>query len=193
MKGIWPAVWYHTIDTPSSNAFTKAFTQRWGKPPENQAWGDYNAMKILAQAMAETAATESDPLVGHLEKGAKFDVMKEREGYFRDWDHQLIMEMYTMTPKQPEEITDQWDIMTIGEAVPAADEPLDRSRRAGRRTPARSPDQAAAAAWAPPLGLERRRQLTGVSLMGSVRCPLDHLDRWSNAGVDRGTQRHRLL
>jgi branched-chain amino acid transport system substrate-binding protein len=125
MQGIWPAVWYHTIDTASSNAFTKAFTQRWGKPPDNQAWGDYNAMKILAQAMAETSVIESDPLVGHLEKGATFDVMKEREGYFRDWDHQLIMEMYTMTPKQPEEITDQWDIMTIGEAVPAADQPLD--------------------------------------------------------------------
>ena len=95
------------------------------KPPENQAWGDYNAMKILAQAMAETSAIESDPLVGHLDKGATFDVMKEREGYFRDWDHQLIMEMYTMTPKPPEQITDQWDIMAIGEAVPAADQPLD--------------------------------------------------------------------
>ena len=46
--------------------------------------------------------------------------MKGREGYFRDWDHQFIMEMYTMTPKQKAEMADQWDIMTIGEAVPGA-------------------------------------------------------------------------
>ena len=125
MQGTWPAVWYHTIDTPSSKAFNEAFTKRWNKPPDNQAWGDYNAMKILAQAMAETGVIESDPLVEHLEKGAKFDVMKEREGYFRDWDHQMIMEMYTMTPKKPEEVTDQWDIMSIGEAVPGPDQPLE--------------------------------------------------------------------
>jgi branched-chain amino acid transport system substrate-binding protein len=125
MQGTWPAVWYHTIDTPSSKAFTEAFTQRWNKPPDNQAWGDYNAMNILSQALAETSSTESDPLVQHLEQGAKFDVMKEREGYFRDWDHQMIMEMYTMTPKPPEEVTDEWDIMEIGEAVPAPDQPLE--------------------------------------------------------------------
>ena len=170
-------VWYHTIDTPSSNAFTKAFTQRWGKPPDNQAWGDYNAMKILAQAMAETSATESDALVGHLEKGAKFDVMKEREGYFRDWDHQLIMEMYTMTPKQPEEITDQWDIMAIGEAVPARTSRSRRSRLAGRRTPAPSPEQAAERRDAA-VGLERRGK--GSVLLG--RCGAPTIGPWSMRG-----------
>jgi branched-chain amino acid transport system substrate-binding protein len=125
MQGVWPCLWYHSIEVPSSQKFTAAFTQRWGKPPENQAWGDYNAMKFVAQAMTETNATDSDGLVAHLEKGAKFDVMKNREGYFRDWDHQLIMEMYTMTPKKKSEMTDQWDLMTIGEAVPAADEDLE--------------------------------------------------------------------
>ena len=125
----------HDQTLRAAKAFTEAFTQRWGKPPDNQAWGDYNAMKILAQAMAETGSTESDPLVEHLEKGAKFDVMKGREGYFRDWDHQLMMEMYTMTPKQNEEMTDQWDIMTIGEAVPAADQTAryDRAEQGGER------------------------------------------------------------
>jgi branched-chain amino acid transport system substrate-binding protein len=125
MQGTWPCVWFHTIDTPSSKAFTDAFTKRWGKPPENQAWGDYNAMKIFAHAVEEAKTDDSQKLVEHMESGAKFDVMKSREGYFRDWDHQLIMEMYTMTPKDPSQVTDQWDVMTIGEAVPGQDEDLE--------------------------------------------------------------------
>ena len=35
--------------------------------------------------MAETKSTDSTKLVEHLEKGAKFDVLKTREGYFRAW------------------------------------------------------------------------------------------------------------
>ena len=139
MQGIWPCIWYHSIRHPSSKAFTKAFTQRWGKPPENQAWGDYNATKILAQAMAETGSTDSDPLVEHLEKGAKFDVMKEREGYFRDWDHQLIMEMYTMTPKQPAESRTSGTSWRSASRCRRRTSRSRSSRPARRRTPARSP------------------------------------------------------
>jgi branched-chain amino acid transport system substrate-binding protein len=124
MKGVWPCIWYHTIELPSAKAFTQAFTKRWGKPPENQAWGDYNGTKIVAQAMTETGSTDSGGLVQHFEKGAKFDIMKGREGYFRDWDHQIMMEMFTMTPKKKAEMADQWDLMTISEAVPGPGEDL---------------------------------------------------------------------
>ena len=54
-------------------------------------------MKLLAQAMAETKSTDSTKIVEHMEKGAKFDVLKTREGYFRNWDHQMMQEMYTIT------------------------------------------------------------------------------------------------
>lgn len=124
MKGVWPCIWYHTIQQPSARTFTEAFTKRWGKPPENQAWGDYNATRIVAQAMAETKSTESDALVQHLEKGAKFDVMKGREAYFRDWDHQIMMEMFTMTPKQKADMADQWDLLVISDPVPGPGEDL---------------------------------------------------------------------
>ena len=42
-------------------------------------------------------STDSPKIVEHFEKGAKFDVLKTREGYFRDWDHQLMQEMYAVT------------------------------------------------------------------------------------------------
>ena len=52
--GTWPLVWHHLIDTPGSKKFVADFTKNYDKPPENQAWGDYNAIKLTAQAMSET-------------------------------------------------------------------------------------------------------------------------------------------
>ena len=71
--------------------------KKYGKPPENQAWGDYMSTKHVAQAMNEIKSTDSTKVVEHLEKGAKFDILKTREGYYRNWDHQLMQEMYTIT------------------------------------------------------------------------------------------------
>ena len=34
-KGTWPSVWNHLIPTEKSQAFTKAFVAKYGKPPEN--------------------------------------------------------------------------------------------------------------------------------------------------------------
>jgi len=125
VAGIWPSIWYHTIAAPSAQKFVQAFAKRWGKPPENQAWGDYLSVKVLAQAMAETRSIDSPTLVKHLESGAKFDVMKTREGYFRDWDHQLMMEMYSVSPKPRDQQKDQWDIFVLSDPVPGAGQDLE--------------------------------------------------------------------
>src|SRR3546814_5197935 len=61
-------------------------TAKYGKPPENQAWGDYVATKVLAQAMNETGSTETDALLEYLEGQTEIDILKGRPGYFRDWD-----------------------------------------------------------------------------------------------------------
>lgn len=124
LAGTWPTVWYHTLETPASKAFVAAFTKRHGKPPENHAWIEYIALKMLAQAMTETKSTASGDLVAYFEKGAKFDVMKGREAYFRAWDHQLVQEAYPFSVK-PGKPADQWDLMALGPAVPAADQPLE--------------------------------------------------------------------
>jgi hypothetical protein len=46
--------------------------------------------------MSETKSIDSVKLVEHFEKGAKFGLMKTREGYFRKADHQMMHEMYTV-------------------------------------------------------------------------------------------------
>jgi branched-chain amino acid transport system substrate-binding protein len=123
--GTWPLVWDSQVKTPSSQRFVEAFVKKYGKPPENQAWGDYLSTKHVAQAMNDIKSTDSTRVVEHLEKGAKFDILKTREGYYRDWDHQLMQQMYTLTFKPEAQVKDRWDLFTLSEAVPAADQSLE--------------------------------------------------------------------
>jgi branched-chain amino acid transport system substrate-binding protein len=120
LSGTWPTVWYHTLDNPQSKAFVSAFTKKYGKPPENHAWIDYVTLKLVAQAVNETKSTESEALITYFEKQAQFDIMKARKAYFRAWDHQLVQEAYPFTVKPKEEMRDQWDMLVLGDAVPAA-------------------------------------------------------------------------
>jgi branched-chain amino acid transport system substrate-binding protein len=123
--GTWPLVWHHLLDTPASKKFVADFTARYNRPPENQAWGDYNAMKLVAQAMAEIKSTDATKLVEHFEKGATFPLMKTREGYFRKSDHQMMHEMYTVQALPAAQLKNNWDIFTSSGPVPAANESLE--------------------------------------------------------------------
>ena len=125
LTGTWPTVWYHTLDVPASKAFVAAFTKKYGKPPENHAWIEYIALKLLAQAMTETKSTDSEKLIAYFEKGAQFDILKARKAYFRSWDHKLVQEAYPFWPKAKGEMKDKWDLMQLGAAVPAANESLE--------------------------------------------------------------------
>ena len=123
--GTWPLVWHHLIDTAASKKFVADFTKRYNRPPENQAWGDYNALKLTAQAMAETKSTDSTKLVEHFEKGAKFPLMKTREGYFRKSDHQMMHEMYTVQAIPAAQLKNNYDIFTSSPPIPGPNESLE--------------------------------------------------------------------
>jgi branched-chain amino acid transport system substrate-binding protein len=120
LSGTWPTVWYHTLDNPASKAFVETFTKKHGKPPENHAWIEYITLKMIAQAITETKSTESDALIAYFEKQTQFDIMKGRKAYFRSWDHQLVQEAYPFTVKAKGEMKDKWDMLVLGDAVPAA-------------------------------------------------------------------------
>ena len=123
--GTWPLVWHHMIQTPASQKFVADFRKRYNRPPENQAWGDYNAMKLIAQAMVETRSTDSTKLVEHFEKGAKFPLMKTRDGYFRKADHQMMHEMYTVKALAPQAQKNDYDLFTSSAPIPGPGEPLE--------------------------------------------------------------------
>ncbi|MDP0926110.1 ABC transporter substrate-binding protein [Paracoccus onubensis] len=125
-RGTWPCVWNHQIDTERSQAFTKAFTDKYGMPPENQAWGDYMAIQILAQAIRETKGTDAAAIIEYFEDPeAKFDMMKTREGYFNSENHQLLQEIYAITAVPAGDAENEWDIFTTSEPLPAPDQPLE--------------------------------------------------------------------
>jgi len=124
-SGIWPLIWHHMVDTPSSKRYVDAFTKKYGKPPENQSWGDYNSLKIVAQSFEETKSVDPQKLAEHLRKGAKFDILKAREGYFRPYDNQMVQEMYAVRAKEPGQMKDQWDIYQPLGFVPTSGEDLE--------------------------------------------------------------------
>jgi len=125
LTGTWPTPWYHTLNTSASKVFVANFRKKYNKVPENHAWIEYIAMKMAAQAIEETKSTDSEKLIAHFEKGAKFDVMKEREAYFRGWDHQLVHEAYPFTAKKAGTAKDEWDMMDLGQAVPGKNQSLE--------------------------------------------------------------------
>ena len=125
LSGHWQSLWYHGLTVPQSVAFTKKFSGQFGYPPDNQAWGDYVAAKILTQAIAEAKSTDSVKLVEYFEKGPSFDILKARKGSFRKWDHQLLQEMYVVKVKDKAKMKDKWDIFDIVQPVPGANEDLE--------------------------------------------------------------------
>lgn len=124
-KGTWPSVWNHLIDNESSQAFVKAFMDKYGMPPENQAWSDYTALQIMAKAMTEVGGTDSAALIEYFEGGAEFDLMKNRMGHFNPSNHQLLQEVYAITALPESEVENQWDIFTTSGPVISAEQPLD--------------------------------------------------------------------
>ncbi len=125
LSGHWQSLWYHGLNVPSARAFTERFMKKYGQPPENQAWGDYVGVRIVLQTVAETKGTDASRMVQHLEKGAEFDLLKARKGKFRDWDHQLLQEMYVVNVKEKSKSKDQWDIFDVVETVPGSKESLE--------------------------------------------------------------------
>jgi branched-chain amino acid transport system substrate-binding protein len=125
LSGVWQSLWYHGLKAPGAQAFSKRFMDKWKLPPENQAWGDYIGVRIALQSIAETKTTDAAAIVQHLERGATFDLLKERKGSFRPWDHQLLQEMYVVKVKDKAKSKDQWDIFDVVEAVPGPKESLE--------------------------------------------------------------------
>jgi len=125
LGGTWPTVWHHELNTPGSKAFVAKFRQRHNQPPENHAWIEYVSLRIMAQAMNEAKSTDTEKLIAYFEKEPQFDLLKARKGYFRSWDHQLMQEAYPFTVKPKGQAKDKWDFLKFGDAVPAANQPLE--------------------------------------------------------------------
>jgi branched-chain amino acid transport system substrate-binding protein len=122
-QGVWTLIWWGDLDNPWTKNFTAKYRQKYGFPPENQAWGDYTSIKALAQAVNLAGTTDSKKVVEAMEK-IKFDAGKGRELYYRTYDHQLIQPMYVVSIKKTGN-KDKYDIFNVVAEVPGKDENLE--------------------------------------------------------------------
>jgi branched-chain amino acid transport system substrate-binding protein len=117
LTGHFPLLWWHELKYPGVPEFVAKFKKIAGDPPENQGWGDYTAIRALGEVVKKVNSTDSKAIVKGME-GFQFDCLKGRTMYFREWDHQLIMPMYTVRTKQKNELKDKWDIFEVIAEVP---------------------------------------------------------------------------
>ncbi|GGE36904.1 ABC transporter substrate-binding protein [Actibacterium pelagium] len=126
LSGTWPTPWLDTVDTDATRGYVERFRAAYdGQTPENHSWISYNAVKIVAQAIAETGTAETPALIEYLESGAEFDLMKHRKGYFRADDHQLIQEAFSFSMKPDGSYDDVLNMLDLGPAVPGEGQPLE--------------------------------------------------------------------
>jgi branched-chain amino acid transport system substrate-binding protein len=124
ITGSFPLLWWYDLPYEETKRFSAAFTKKYGKPPENQAWGDYYSTKAIAQAMQQAGTTDSKKVVEAMEK-IRFDGGKGRQLYFRSWDHQLMQPIWVALGKKKSEAKDRWDIWKIAGEVPDKNEDLE--------------------------------------------------------------------
>jgi len=124
LAGHFPLLFWHELKHPGVQEFVAKFKKLANEPPENQGWADYTAIKVLAEVIKKVNSTDSKALIKGLE-GHRFESLKGRELWFRDWDHQLMMPMYAVRTKKKGELKDKWDIFEVISEVPTAGQPLD--------------------------------------------------------------------
>ena len=124
ITGSFPLLWWYDLPYEGTKRFSASFIKKHGKPPENQAWGDYISVKAIAMAMTQAGTTDSKKVVEAMEK-IKFDGGKGRELYFRTWDRQLMQPFLVAVGKKKSESKDQWDIWKIEGEVPDKNESLE--------------------------------------------------------------------
>ena len=131
--GTWPLVWHHLIDTAGSKKFVADFTARYKKPPENQAWGDYNAIKILTAGDGRDQVDRGDQLVEHFEKEPKFDVLEDARGLLPQVRPPDDARDVHGRGAAGRELKNQWDIFKPSAPVPGPNESLEVIARDGGR------------------------------------------------------------
>ena len=125
LKGIGMAVYYYRLPGAENEGLVNRFYNKFGKPPDDNVWKEFIALRALTLAMEKTGGTDTNKIIEFLESGYEFDIMKSRKGRFTPYDHQLLMEMYLLKPKPKDKITDAWDLVDIESVQPEATEPLE--------------------------------------------------------------------
>lgn len=87
-------------------------------------WQDYMGVISIAKAVEKAGgSTEPVQVIKALESGIKFASFKGPEVFYRDWDHQLIQNVFVVRAK--EKWADKYDALELVAEYPNADAPAD--------------------------------------------------------------------
>ena len=119
VTGIWPLVWVRRCRRQAE--IHRCVHENYGKPPEP---GGATTCDEARHAGDERAQDDRlGKIAEHLEKGAKFDVLKTRT--LPQLGSPVDAEMYTISFKPAAEVKDKWDLFTLSAPVPGASQSLE--------------------------------------------------------------------
>lgn len=127
ITGVWPATYYHMLDTPKNKVFVTSWRKAHGNvPPDNQAWQSYVGVKVWADGVKKAGTVDDQKVVEALRSGMEFDVLKKRPAVFRKLDNQLMYDMEAVKVKASgESAEDKYDVFDIVESVPGVGKDLE--------------------------------------------------------------------
>jgi branched-chain amino acid transport system substrate-binding protein len=93
LGGVWPVIWYHTLEKYSARDLNSRHKRRFGEPLDGASWSAWAALKLVGEA-AVRGSTTPQAILEYLETDPPFDGHKGRPLTFRKRDHQLRQPLY---------------------------------------------------------------------------------------------------
>src|SRR5699024_4641291 len=109
--------WYHTLEDPGSQAFTKAFMEKYDRPPSQAAQTCYVQMMLFSDA-AERAGSFYPPDMIKALEDHRVEGVGPGELYYRGCDHQAFHDVLVVRAKATDEQQHEFDQFEIVRQVP---------------------------------------------------------------------------
>lgn len=101
--GYWGIEWVHTIDTKENKEWVERYQKRFKYIPTTHSWAGYIGVSQVLLAMERAKSTDPKKVIKALE-GHELSTQESLKGgktYWRQWDHQLIQDVYLIKAKNP--------------------------------------------------------------------------------------------
>jgi branched-chain amino acid transport system substrate-binding protein len=84
-KGVkFMATWMHTLDTPGSKDFVKAYKEKWGEPPPHLAASAYRNVQIILEVLRRTGGGTSSREIAKALSNISLETIEGRITFTRD-------------------------------------------------------------------------------------------------------------
>jgi branched-chain amino acid transport system substrate-binding protein len=118
LHGIYGTSWNVDVDTEGTRRFLEGIKERTAQTANSRHYYGYLAAREALEAIDRAGTTDADEWVKAME-GHRFDTLKQRQGYWRPWDHQAMHDSLAIEaiPRSEWEFEDQYfRTIAVGDA-----------------------------------------------------------------------------